>query len=104
MLTGQDAGLSVDNAGEDGVVLGLSEVVDALRIAQETGLVGVRVVHLDGEGDQDIKGHQILGDAAHTRAAAVSLYVMPSVGLELLVRLGQCRIALTKSQNRQPMP
>ena len=80
-LTGQDAGLAMNDACEDGVVLGLGKIVDALRVAQEPGLVGVRVVHLDREGDRDIKGHQILGDAAHTHATAVSLYVMSSMAL-----------------------
>ena len=49
--TGLDARLSVDDACEDGVVLGLGEIIDALRIAQEPGLITVQVVHLDGEGD-----------------------------------------------------
>ena len=81
---GQDAGLSVDDASEDGVVLGLRHLFYKMSIAQEAGLVGVRVMHLDGEGDRDIKGHQILGDAAHKRAAAVSLHLVSSMGVEAL--------------------
>lgn len=101
--TGQNAGLSVDDACEDGVVLGLLEVVDALRIAQEPGLVAVRVMHLDGEGDWDIKGQQILGDAAHT-CAALSACIGCPVCEWISDPSGPCKIAFSEPQIKQAMP
>ena len=64
--TCQDAGLAVDDVVEDSVELSLREAVEALRIAQEAVRVHHGVVHLDGEGDRHIKGHQVPGDAART--------------------------------------
>lgn len=85
---------------EDSVELSLREAVEALSIPQEAVRVYHGVVHLDGEGDRHIKGHQVPGNAAakpqvsktcSTSAGGVAgTLCMVEVELEKLVKCLTC--------------